>query len=38
MGKDKVNKYEGRKKMFYLMMHSTRFIYGYMVSDIKDHT
>ena len=23
-----------RKKMFYLMMHSTHFIYGYMVSDI----
>ena len=25
---------EGRKEMFYLMMHSTHFIYGYMVSDI----
>ena len=23
-----------RKKMFYLMMHSTHFIYGYMASDI----
>ena len=22
---------EGRKEMFYLMMHSTHFIYGYMV-------
>ena len=27
-------KQEGRKEMFYLMMHSTHFIYGYMVSDI----
>ena len=25
---------KGRKEMFYLMMHSTHFIYGYMVSDI----
>ena len=25
---------EGRKKIFYLMMHSTHFIYGYMASDI----
>ena len=25
---------EGRKEMFYLMTHSTHFIYGYMVSDI----
>ena len=24
----------GRKEMFYLMMHSTHFIYGYMVSDL----
>ena len=24
----------GRKEMFYLTMHSTHFIYGYMVSDI----
>ena len=24
----------GRKEMFYLMTHSTHFIYGYMVSDI----
>ena len=24
------------KKMFYLMMHSTHFIYGYMVSDWKN--
>ena len=23
-----------RKEMFYLMAHSTHFIYGYMVSDI----
>ena len=26
-------KQEGRKEMFYLMMHSTHFIYGYMASD-----
>ena len=26
--------YEGRKEMFYLMMHSTHFIYSYMASDI----
>ena len=25
---------EGRKEMFYLMMHSTHFIYGYTASDI----
>ena len=25
---------DGRKEMFYLMTHSTHFIYGYMVSDI----
>ena len=25
---------EGRKEMFYLMTHSTHFIYGYMASDI----
>ena len=25
---------EGRKEMFYLTMHSTDFIYGYMASDI----
>ena len=24
----------GRKEMFYLMMHSTHFIYDYMASDI----
>ena len=24
----------GRKEMFYLMTHSTHFIYGYMASDI----
>ena len=24
----------GRKEMFYLIMHSTHFIYGYMASDI----
>ena len=29
---------EGRKEM-YLMMHSTHFIYGYLVSDmLKDHS
>ena len=27
-------RYQGRKKMFYLTMHSTRFIYGYMASNI----
>ena len=26
---------EGRKEMFYLTMHSTHFIYVYMVLDIK---
>ena len=26
--------WEGRKEMFYLMTHSTHFIYGYMASDI----
>ena len=25
---------EGRKEMFYLTMHSTHYIYGYMASDI----
>ena len=25
---------KGRKEVFYLMMHSTHFIYGYMASDI----
>ena len=25
---------EGKKEMFYLMMHSTHFIYGYMASHI----
>ena len=25
---------QGRKEMFYLMKHSTHFIYGYMASDI----
>ena len=29
---------EGRKEMFYLMTYSTHVIYGYMVSDIKDHS
>ena len=32
---------EGRKEMLYLMMHSTYFIYSYMVKDIimaKDHS
>ena len=27
---------EGRKEMFYLMMHSTHFSYGYMVKDHSD--
>ena len=25
---------QGRKQLFYLMTHSTHFIYGYMASDI----
>ena len=30
---------EGKKEMFYLTMHSTHFIYGYMASDmVKDHS
>ena len=29
-----VKEVEGRKEMFYLMTHSTHFIYGYMASDI----
>ena len=30
---------KGRKEMFYLMTHSTHFIYGYMASDmVKDHS
>ena len=30
---------EGRKKMFYLMIDSTHFIYGYMISHmVKDHS
>ena len=30
---------EGRKEMFYVMTHSTHFIFGYMASDmVKDHT
>ena len=30
---------EGRKELFYLMTHSTHFIYGYMASDmVKDHS
>ena len=31
--------WEVRKEMFYLMTHSTHFIYGYMASDmVKDHS
>ena len=29
-----IEREEGRKEMFYLMTHSTHFIYGYMASDI----
>ena len=30
---------KGRKEMFYLMTHSSRFIYGYMASDmVKDNS
>ena len=29
---------EGRKEMFYLTMHSTHFIYGYMASDMVKET
>ena len=28
----------GRKEMFYLTTHSTHFIYGYMASNLKDHS
>ena len=28
----------GRKEMFYLMTHLTHFIYGYMISDIRQRT
>ena len=31
------NKKEGRKEMFYLTMHSTHFIYGYIVKDHSDN-
>ena len=34
MVKDHSDSERGRKEMFYLMTHSTHFIYGYMVSDI----
>ena len=29
-----VKDHTGRKEIFYLTMHSTHFIYGYMASDI----
>ena len=29
-----VKNHSGRKEMLYLMMHSTHFIYGYIVSDL----
>ena len=29
---------DGRKEIFYLTMHSTHFIYGYMASDIWERT
>ena len=32
--RQKEERREGRKEMFYLMTHSTHFIYGYMASDI----
>ena len=35
MVKDHSESERGRKEMFYLMMLSTHFIYGYMVSDIR---
>ena len=36
---NKLHLQEGRKEMFYLTMHSTHFIYGYMASDmVKDHS
>ena len=41
MVKDHSDSERGRKEMFYLMTHSTYFIYGYMASDIymvKDHS
>ena len=34
MVKDHSDSEKGRKEMFYLTMHSTHFIYGYMASDI----
>ena len=34
MVKDHSDSERGRKEMFYLMTHSTQFIYGYMESDI----
>ena len=36
MVKDHSDSKEGRKEMFYLMTHSTHFIYGYMVKDHSD--
>ena len=30
----RVERKEGRKEMFYLMIHSTHFVYGYLASDI----
>ena len=33
-GEKEGRKKEGRKEMFYLMTHSTHFIYGYMASDM----
>ena len=35
---NQINTQEGRKEMFYLTMHSTHFIYGYMASDIRLRT
>ena len=34
LNKIKLQMVIGRKEMFYLTMHSTHFIYGYMASDI----
>ena len=32
---EEINKNQGRKEMFYSMMHSTHFTYRYMASDNK---
>ena len=36
MVKDHSDSEGGRKEVFYLMMHSTHFIYGYMIKEYSD--